>query len=193
MFMPLFLPGIVEVDCGRCRASHCLGDGIFDGHGDDLVMVVLPADHMIKDEQRFCMQLKRAIKVAERGQLTTFGIQPMRPDTDFGYIKAHLRSIQDICAVEHLTERPDNVTAECFLEEGDYCWNSGTFAWRASVIREEFGRNLPEGYRTVDIIFAESQDAPGFQRAVENHFPAMLSISIDYGVLEKSKRAMYRN
>ena len=197
--------------------------------GDDPVMVVLPADHVIKDAIKFRAHLQIAIAAAEQNKLVTFGIQPTRPDTGFGYIKikghraearglsgeaesdssqpsvlhsgtgdlspkvpredpSGLSSQPCICEVERFTEKPDVATAEHFLAEGDYFWNSGMFVWRASVILAEIEQHLPVVYRIVQDIVAESRASGNFQQAVEKHFAAMPSISIDYGVLEKSSR-----
>ena len=203
-------------------------------NGDDPVMVVLPADHIIKDEVRFRAHLGTAIQAAQSGKLVTFGIQPIRPDTGFGYIKtknrieaAGLRAEENqtppnlplsgeglpgsspdkgrlggvgfarasaiepqscIYEVERFTEKPDLATAERFLKDGDYYWNSGMFVWRASAILAEIQRYLPEVHQVVQTILAESRAGGSFQQAVEKHFAAMPSISIDYGVLEKSDR-----
>ncbi len=191
--------------------------------GQDPVMVVLPADHIIKDEVRFRAHLDIAIRAAESGNLVTFGIQPTRPDTGFGYIKTGLRtkgqgqsgeaiglrtegrglsdktttgsaqsSVLDtqscMYAVERFTEKPDLNTAERFLEEGGYYWNSGMFVWRASVILAEIQKYLPAVYQVVQTILAEGRADSNFQKSVEKHFATMPSISIDYGVLEKSDR-----
>lgn len=180
--------------------------------GDDPVMVVLPSDHVIKDEAGFRALLDVAIQEALGGKLVTFGIQPTRPDTGFGYIKTKKtglrtvgRGLSDkpeggstqssvlspqscIYEVERFTEKPDHATAERFLQEGNYFWNSGMFVWRASVILAEMQRYLPAVYQIVQTIVAESRTGTSFQQAVEKHFAAMPSISIDYGVLEKSDR-----
>lgn len=156
--------------------------------GDDPVMVVLPADHIIKDEVRFREHLDIAIHAAESGKLVTFGIQPTRPDTGFGYIKAHRGANGQIHEVERFTEKPDLATAETFLKEGDYYWNSGMFVWRASVILAEIQRYLPAVHQIVQTILAESRAGVSYQQAVEKHFAGMPSISIDYGVLERSDR-----
>ena len=189
--------------------------------GADPIMVVLPADHIIKDEVRFREHLNIAIAAAESGKLITFGIRPTRPDTGFGYVKVKNRTEvtglrtegqglsektasdstqssvlgtqSSIYEVDRFTEKPDAVTAERFLKEGDYYWNSGMFVWRASVILAEIRQHLPAVDKVIQTIIAESR-SPGefqqatFQQAVEKHFSAMPSISIDYGVLEKSSR-----
>jgi mannose-1-phosphate guanylyltransferase/mannose-6-phosphate isomerase len=161
--------------------------------GGDPVMVVLPSDHVIKDEVRFRALLDIAIQEARDGKLVTFGIQPTRPDTGFGYIKTRNRtepkdSQSCVLEVERFTEKPDHATAVRFLREGNYFWNSGMFVWRASVILAEIQRYLPEVYQNVQTMLAESRKGTNFQQAVEKHFAAMPSISIDYGVLEKSDR-----
>ncbi len=179
-------------------------------NGADPIMVVLPADHIIKDEVRFRAHLNIAIEAAGSGKLVTFGIQPTRPDTGFGYIKikglrAEYQGLSEKAAssstqssvlephpriyeVERFTEKPDQTTAVRFLKEGDYYWNSGMFVWRASVILAEIQQHLPAVYQVMQNIIAESRIAGTFQQAVEKHFAAMPSISIDYGVLEKSSR-----
>ncbi|MFA6920201.1 MAG: mannose-1-phosphate guanylyltransferase/mannose-6-phosphate isomerase [Gallionella sp.] len=183
--------------------------------GSDPIMVVLPADHVIKDEIQFLAHLNFAIEAAKQGKLVTFGIQPTRPDTGFGYIKTRaektglgaetktglsekaasgstrssdLEPQSCIYDVEHFTEKPDLITAERFLADGNYYWNSGMFVWRASVIMAEIEQYLPDVFKVVQGIIAGSLATGAFQQAVEEHFAAMPSISIDYGVLEKSSR-----
>ena len=157
-------------------------------NGADPIMVVLPADHTIKDEAGFRAHLNTAIEAAGHGKLVTFGIQPTRPDTGFGYIKARRCDNPDVYEVERFTEKPDLASAARFLKEGGYYWNSGMFVWRASVILAEIQQHLPAVYRVIQNIIAESRVAGTFQQAVEKHFAAMPSISMDYGVLEKSDR-----
>jgi mannose-1-phosphate guanylyltransferase / mannose-6-phosphate isomerase len=178
--------------------------------GKDPVMVVLPADHVIKDEARFREHLDTAIQAAQGGKLVTFGIQPTRPDTGFGYIKARgprteerglsgeagtgstqhsaLSTQSCVLDVERFTEKPDLATAQAFLKEGGYYWNSGMFVWRASVILAEIQRYLPAVYQVAQTILAETRAGTTFQKSLEKHFAAMPSISIDYGVLEKSDK-----
>jgi len=161
-------------------AAYLMQDGI------NPIMVVLPSDHIIKDEARFREQLQVAIKAASSGRLVTFGIKPTRPDTGFGYIKVHQRAAHEVCEVERFTEKPDVATAEQFLTEGSYYWNSGMFVWRASVILEEMRQYLPAVYEVIQAIVKESRISGDFNGAIEKHFATMPSISIDYGVLEKS-------
>jgi len=161
--------------------------------GSDPIMVVLPADHVIKDELTFRAHLKIAVEAAKQDKLVTFGIRPTRPDTGFGYIKTGpdssiLNPESCVLDVERFTEKPDLATAEQFLREGNYFWNSGMFVWRASVILAEIEQYLPDVFEIVQNIVSESRISGSFQQAVVNHFSAMPSVSIDYGVLEKSTR-----
>ena len=166
-------------------AAHLMRDG------SDPIMVVLPADHVISDEPGFRDCLQRAITAAQTGRLVTFGITPTRPDTGFGYIKTKTDSaIGDsqsrVLDVERFTEKPDHETAEHFLQEGSYYWNSGMFVWRASVILAEIERYLPAVHKIIQSILADGLLSEDFQHAIDAHFAGMPSISIDYGVLERS-------
>ena len=176
---------------GRNTApAIALAAAYLTAEGTDPVMVVLPADHIIKNEVQFRAHLEVAIQAALNGKLVTFGIQPTRPDIGFGYIKVKAQPCDDsqVCEVERFTEKPNLETAESFLKDGGYYWNSGMFVWRASVILDEIQQHLPKVYQIVQAILAESRSGVTFQEAVEKHFAAMPSISIDYGVLEKSER-----
>lgn len=184
--------------------------------GDDPLMVVLPADHIIRDVNAFQASLKVAIEAAQTGLLVTFGIQPERPDTGFGYIKIGLRvkaglrtegkeglskiagsgSTQSsvlepqpcIYAVERFTEKPDLATAEKFLREGGYYWNSGMFVWQASSILHEIKQHLPQVDAVLHDMLAAVRGGETFALAVKKYFHRMPSISIDYGVLEKCSK-----
>lgn len=174
---------------GRNTApAIALAAAYLTARGADPIMVVLPADHIIKDEERFRAHLQVAIQAAQDGRLVTFGIHPTRPDTGFGYIKVQHTEDMQVCNVERFTEKPDLETAEHFLKEGGYYWNSGMFVWRASVILAEIKQHLPAVHEIVETILSENRAGTTFQQAVERHFSTMPSISIDYGVLEKSDR-----
>jgi len=198
---------------GRNTApAIALAAAYLTANGADPIMVVLPADHIIKDEAGFRAHLNTAIEAAESGKLVTFGIQPTRPDTGFGYIKTNKTGLRTggqglsgitttglaqssvlepqsfVLDVERFTEKPDLATAEKFLKEGNYYWNSGMFVWRASVILNEIKQHLPAVHQVVQTILADTRAGSSFQHAVEKHFAVMPSISIDYGVLEKSDR-----
>jgi mannose-1-phosphate guanylyltransferase / mannose-6-phosphate isomerase len=158
-------------------------------NGDDPVLVVLPADHVIRNRPAFHEALNRAISAAEDGALVTFGIRPTKPETGYGYIRA-VTDGRTVVPVERFTEKPDQATAEDFVADGNYWWNSGMFVWKASSILAEVERHLPQVHEVLQRIRDEWDRSEGDdpQPAVEAHFEAMPSISIDYGVLERSDR-----
>lgn len=190
--------------------------------GNDPIMVVLPADHIIKDQTAFQDCLSQAIEAARGGALVTFGIRPTRPDTGFGYIKAanheprptshHSRNTApspwvgegwdggdtgcqsritshkpQVLSVECFTEKPDQHTAERFLREGGYYWNSGMFVWKASAILAQIEQHLPEVHAILEEMRDSWKRGESFVQVLKQQFHRMPSISIDYGVLEKSK------
>jgi mannose-1-phosphate guanylyltransferase / mannose-6-phosphate isomerase len=154
---------------------------------DDPVMVVLPADHVIRRPDAFRACLSDAIASAQDGRLVTFGISPTHPDTGFGYIEAE-SSGEKVRPVKRFTEKPDAATAEGFLRQGNYFWNSGMFVWRASVILDEIRHWVPE----IDQVLAGMRAAWGagepWQEVVRHNFALMPNISIDYAVLERSDK-----
>lgn len=154
---------------------------------NDPVIVTLPADHIIKNEILFREHLRKAIEAAEAGGLITFGIEPTRPDTGFGYIKTQPGTRPGVLPVERFTEKPDLETAERFLAEGGYYWNSGMFVWKASVILAEIRRYVPDVHRVIEDILADAATGD-FQQSIAKHFANMPAISIDHGVLEKSDK-----
>jgi len=158
----------------------------------DPIMVVLPADHIIKERDEFQSALRRAIDAAEQGHLVTFGIKPIRADTGFGYVQVDDQCIESSSPykVVQFTEKPDEATAKRYLKESDYFWNSGMFVWRASAILEEIKLHLPEVFRITVEIQKQWKRGVQFQAAIDHMFPVMPNISIDYGVLEKSKNVM---
>ncbi len=161
---------------------------LMDQTGDDPVMVVLPADHIIKRPEAFRAVLQQAVEVAESGQLVTFGIKPDRPDTGFGYIETEAASDSSALPVKRFTEKPDAATAERFLAQGNYYWNSGMFVWRASVILDEIRRWIPELDTVLQQMRAAWQQGEAWQKVVQRSFADMPNVSIDYGVLEHSQR-----
>ncbi len=156
------------------------------------VMVVLPADHHITEPERFNEILKSAVAKAEAGDhLVTIGINPSRPETGFGYIYAN-NSIKEelegnsIYPVKAFTEKPDEITAQKFVESGDYFWNSGMFIWKASTVLKEIEKHLPEMFDEVKQASAELY-ASTHEAAIKDFYYACESISIDYGIMEKAK------
>jgi len=153
----------------------------------DSVMVVLPADHVIRNRVAFHDVLGKAIHHAKQGELVTFGIEPTHPDTGFGYIKSFCNDNSSTIKVEKFLEKPNLVTAKQLLSEGGYYWNSGMFVWKASVIMKLIAKYLPDVNSVIEKIKCawdeENSDNP--QLAIDTYFHEMPDISIDVGILEK--------
>jgi mannose-1-phosphate guanylyltransferase len=159
------------------------------------VMAMLPADHHIARPAAFRAALAAAAAVAEDGVIATIGVRPDRPETGYGYLEvgAPLAASTDgdpalaPRRVKSFVEKPDAATAARYLADGGYLWNSGVFVFRADVILAEIRRAMPGLGEQLDAIGA----ALGSSRAasvLKKVFPQCPSISIDYGVMEKSDR-----
>jgi len=153
------------------------------------VMVVLPADHLIREAAHFREVLKVVAEVAQDGHLATMGIQPDSPHTGYGYIQRgdSLRQVgqHGVYKVARFTEKPDEVTAHRFLDSGQYYWNSGMFGWKVSAILEAIKVHLPALHAQLMTIEA----ALGSQRereVMEEVWQRVEGISIDYGVMERA-------
>lgn len=150
----------------------------------DEVLFISPSDHIIAPDEKFIEYIKKAEGVARKGYIVTFGVKPLGPETGYGYIKisdqhSAVRS-QDYLMVEEFTEKPDLETAKRYLNDGNYLWNSGMFAFSIGTIMEEFKQHAPDIYRMIDNSFEE----------VISNFEKMSDISIDYAIMERSERVV---
>ncbi len=164
-------------------AAHFLADRL----GRDALMLVLPADHLIRQEAAFEAAVNEAVKLAERGYLVTFGIHPTHPETGYGYIRRGA-SIPDSGGheVAAFVEKPDLETAAAYVDAGDYGWNSGMFCFSAGVFLDALGRHAP-GIATAARACWEAMDRS--RRPLEvplDLFSACPADSIDYAVMEKA-------
>ena len=153
----------------------------------ETVLAVLPADHVIPDQEEFCAVLRRGAVAAGEGRLVTLGITPTRPETGYGYIEVAPGSCGDgPFPVSRFVEKPDLERAQQFLAAGNFYWNSGMFLWRADVILEELNRHLPElSAALADLVLRDGGVA---QEGLEALYAAVKGESIDVGVMEKSDR-----
>src|SRR4249919_1170279 len=155
--------------------------------GADPVLLVLPSDHVIQDEQGFRDAVLEALPAALEGKLVTFGIVPTAPETGYGYIKAAPGT--GLRAVERFVEKPDAATAQAYLADGGYFWNSGMFAFRASRYLEELQKTRPEMVAAAREALAKAKPDADFLRLDKAAFSASPSDSIDYAVMEKTEHA----
>jgi len=158
----------------------------------DAVMVVLPADHLIRNEPEFVRILNIAVQVAEKSDgLLTIGIKPARPETGYGYIQFSdeetnnpYRS-QGVYRVKTFAEKPIQETADRFLASGDFLWNSGMFVWRVKTILKEIELHLPDLHAELRSL-QQAMGTPRYDSALEHSYGVLRGISVDYGVMEKA-------
>jgi len=154
--------------------------------GDDPVMVVLPADHIVTKKEAFQRCLKTAVAAAENGRMVTFGIVPTHPETGFGYIQTEAADGL-LHSVVRFVEKPDLEHAQAMLDDGNYYWNSGMFVWKCSVILGQIEKFLPEIASALESMRQKWRNGEPWQEVIRSDFAHMPDISIDYGVMEKSK------
>ena len=160
--------------------------------GDDPLLLVLPSDHVVRDDAAFRAAVQAAMPAADAGALVTFGIVPNAPETGFGYIQAGLAddsACADVRKVLRFVEKPDAATAQHYLDAGGYYWNSGMFLLRASRYLEELTRFRPEMVATVRAAFDAAARDGDFIRLDKAAFAACPSDSIDYAVMENTDAA----
>lgn len=156
-------------------------------HGDDQVMLVLAADHLIADQVAFAEAVARAEALAREGRIVTFGIRPEGPETGYGYIEA------DGTRVVRFVEKPSLETAQSYVASGRFLWNSGMFCFTAGSILRELGEHRPDILAAADACLDQARLAHGHQwtqiELEAGLFEAVPDESIDYAVMEKCQRA----
>ncbi len=145
----------------------------------DAVLLVLPSDHYIKNIENFKKTLKKAIACARKDFLVTIGIKPSAPSTGYGYIKVDGRK-NGYIAVEKFLEKPDLNKAKKYFKDKKFFWNSGMFVWKASVFLEEIKAYLPDLYRNLKLVNSVDD--------IPKVWPRIKAISVDYGIMEHSRR-----
>ncbi len=155
---------------------------IMQNSNSDPVIIVVPSDHLIQDNERFLSTVKKGEKLAEKGYIVTFGIQPNYPETGYGYINTSDK-IDEGFLVKEFVEKPDFETAKKYLNAKTYFWNSGIFMFKASTLFEETLKHAPEIAKIAEKFdFSKNKDIPFIE------FDKMPSISIDYAIMEKSNK-----
>jgi mannose-1-phosphate guanylyltransferase/mannose-6-phosphate isomerase len=165
--------------------------------GQDHVLLVLPADHVIRDAKALCAAISNGLGIVENGALLTFGIVPTAPETGYGYIrrgaKCEVRSAKpdnEIYAVQEFVEKPALATAEVYLNSGDYYWNSGMFMFKASAYLAELEKHAPEILSACRKAWQGRVADLDFSRLDAEEFANCPSDSVDYAVMEKTARAV---
>jgi mannose-1-phosphate guanylyltransferase len=169
-------------------------------HGDDPLLLVLAADHVIQNAAGFRRAVAAGMAAAEAGQLVTFGIVPTAPETGYGYIEAaealntanasddgDPASLQPV-RIARFVEKPDRVTAEQFLASGRFTWNSGMFLFKASAILAELERLAPDVVSACRSALEHDSEDLNFLRLEREAFAACPNVAIDVAVMERTDR-----
>lgn len=185
-------PRIVLEPFGRnTAAAAALAALIVAQEDPEGLLLLLPADHVIRDEPAFLEAVERAARVAGAGRLATFGIVPTAPETGYGYIRCgdRIEGHEGTHEVAAFVEKPARAVAEGYLAEGSYFWNSGMFVLPAGLYLAELERYEPEVLAACRAALDASRTDIDFIRPDSDAFAAAPSISIDYAVMERTDRA----
>ncbi len=181
---------IIDEPFGK-NTAPCIGlaSVIIKRKDPEAVTVVLPADHLIVDVQKFQERILQAAEYAySNGGLMTIGIIPDRPETGYGYIQFDSDEVAPgIFKVNTFAEKPNLATAKRFLASGDFLWNSGMFVWRVDSIIAEIQKYMPELYKAL-LEIDKALDSENFDEILTKIYGRLAKVSIDYGVMEHSQK-----
>ena len=161
---------------------------ILSQRNPDAIMAVFPADHVITTIEPFLKLLKQAETIANENHLVTLGIKPTSPETGYGYIKQGKAIEENSFKVDRFIEKPDKLTAEKYLKEGSYYWNSGIFVWKVSTLLNEISLYLPKLHEQLEELTSNTSPIKGkypYQKLSESGkkiFHSLESVSIDHGL-----------
>jgi mannose-1-phosphate guanylyltransferase len=159
--------------------------------GEDPLLLVLAADHVIENEKAFSEVVMASRELAISGRLVTFGIVPTAAETGYGYIKrGEPTEVNSAFSVDKFVEKPDVATAERYVSSGDYYWNSGMFLFKASTFLSELKLYRADIYEACERAMTSSSTDLDFVRVDKDQFLACPEDSIDYSVMEKTNRSV---
>ena len=180
--------GIILEPIGRNTApAIALAALKFINNGEDPLLLVLSADHLIQNIDAFHRSIKIAEKLAERDKLVTFGIVPDKAETGYGYIKANIYNTADYYKIQSFTEKPNQEDAQKYLDSGNYLWNSGMFMFKASIYLQELEKFEPEILASCKKSCQTEYKDKDFIRLNKDEFYQCPEQSIDYAVMEHTK------
>ena len=183
------LGSIILEPVGRNTAPAIALAALSSPEGEDPLLLVLAADHVIQDEAAFTKTVMDAIPLAESGKLVTFGIVAHEPNTGYGYVKKGETQGHGFI-VDAFVEKPSIEVAKKYLESGEYFWNSGMFLFKANRYLEELKQHRPDIYDACQLSMDRTSKDNDFLRVDEAAFHACPSDSIDYAVMEKTADAV---
>jgi len=184
------LPFLLE-PAGRNTAPAALLAALhaIEHSGKDATLLILPADHLIRDIDAFVADAARAAALANDGWLVTFGIRPTHPETGFGYIRmGGAIADREGRQVGAFVEKPSRETAESYVASGDYVWNSGMFCFRADALLEAAAKTCPDVLAAARACHASAINHESPVEFVREVFLAQPDISIDYAIMERAER-----
>jgi mannose-1-phosphate guanylyltransferase/mannose-6-phosphate isomerase len=160
--------------------------------GDDPIMLVLPADHVIENTGLFHEKIMEGRDLSEKGFLITFGIVPLLPETGYGYIKkgAKINDLSSACEIDSFVEKPDSELARKYVASDEYCWNSGMFMFKASAIVDELEKYSSDTFNFCRQVIESGTQDLDFFRIDREIFEKVVSDSIDYAVMEKTRKGV---
>ncbi len=176
---------IIDEPCGRNTApAICLAVLEILKQDTDAIVFVFPADHVILDIPAFHKKIADAHELARQDWIVTFGITPNYPETGYGYIEASETRLDEGFAIKRFVEKPDFETAQMYIEAGNFYWNSGMFAFKAITMIQEFEAFHPR-------LLAQLRELVSGEIPLDlNNYSRVENISIDYAVMEKTKRGV---
>jgi mannose-1-phosphate guanylyltransferase len=166
---------IIEA-CPRNTAA-AIAFAAFEAKPEDILFVT-PSDHLIQSNELYASSVSRAVQLAKDGYIVTFGLKPVKPETGFGYIEANGEDVKSF------REKPDSATAQSFLDQGNFYWNSGMFCFQAGVYLEELQKFEPEVFNASRAAFENASDGK-LDYDLSMQIP---SISVDYAVMERTQK-----
>jgi mannose-1-phosphate guanylyltransferase/mannose-1-phosphate guanylyltransferase/mannose-6-phosphate isomerase len=179
--------------CGRNTAPAIIAAALHvQKQNPKALLLVMPADHSIGDSESFTKTALEGAKEATNGNFVLFGIRPITPHTGYGYIEAG-NPISENSAIRHVIsfqEKPNELTAESYLNKGNYFWNSGIFLLPVDAFLQEAQKLCPEIIDHVQNSLSNAVEDLDFIRLEEEAFKKSSSISIDYAIMEKTNRAV---
>lgn len=182
---------IVEEPLARNTAPAIgLAAAIIERKDPSAVMVVLPADHYITDEEEFRGTLRKAEAAASHWNLVTLGIRPTGPETGYGYIEAEpAEGKEGILPVRRFVEKPSRERALEFMASGNFYWNSGMFVWRTDLILDRIRTHLPDLWAGLTVLDVPEnlKHIQAMKEQVTELYGRIEAVSIDYGVMEKAE------
>ncbi len=188
--LPQIPPENIIVEPFGMNTAPCIALGLAQLrklHPEGESMLVLPADHVIRDVEVFLESLVQAEKVAREGFLVTFGIVPEYPATGYGYIETGAELESGVFNVLRFKEKPDLPTATEFLRQGNFLWNSGMFCWTLGAIGQAFEEYLPQALETASEVLA-LRTVEADEDRVATAYARMPRTPIDIGIMEPAKR-----